>query len=196
MDIESIKAQARSLAFEMMMNVEDVDDTVAARRVRLKSEVTKLVPSAERLGAKGNDDPAEWVNKVIEEVYADAVTRLEPEEEITPKVVVRELTVALDHIKTKTGYIMWHHPIRERATEYFEKQDLPSVVELLKLMPEARKQVVDLRKNYGVRKAGTDKIEWFSAGWAEVLSMMDYIDFCTEFLEREKNRLQSTSLAA
>ncbi|MBY3155433.1 hypothetical protein HFO56_24205 [Rhizobium laguerreae] len=196
MDIEKIKVQARELGRKMAMNVEDVDDTVATRRVRLKSEITKLLPSAERLGAKGHDDASERINAVTAEVYAHAAAELECEEEITPQVVVREIVVALDHIKTKTGYTFAHYAIRECAKVYHDKQDLRSVRELLELMPQLRKQVVGLRKNYTAINPHTGLIVRTFDGFSEVLSAMDYVDFCTEFLEREKHRLESGLEAA
>lgn len=196
MDIEALKTEARKLAREMTINAQDVDDSLAVLRTRLRSVITKLVPNAERLGAKGQDDAAEQINAMIEDIYADAATAFECEEEITSKVVLREIVVATDLIKTKTGYAIGHHAIRKYATEFHERQDLRSVRELLRWMPELRKQVADLRKNYGVIEVGTDKVMRWLDGWAEVLSLLDYVDFCTEFLEREKTRLENVPMAA
>ncbi|MCS4088878.1 hypothetical protein [Rhizobium sp. BK176] len=189
MDIEALKTTARQLAREMTGNVQDVDDSLVVRRTRLKSEIGNLVPDADGTEDKSHDD-------VIEDIYAHAAAEFECPEEVTPQLVLREISVALDHIKTKTGRNMWHHAIRESAMGYHAKQDLKSVRDLLDLMPRLREQVVDLRKNYGVMKAGTNKVEWWASGWEEVLTMLDYVDFCTEFLEREKTRLESGPMAA
>jgi hypothetical protein len=196
MDIEALKTTARNLAREMTGNVQDVNDSLIVRRTRLKSEIAKIVPNAERLGANSHDAATNHVAGIIEDIYAHAAMEFECPEEVTPHLVVREIAVALDHIKMKTGYSMWHHAIRECATEYHAKQDLKSVRELLELMPRLRAQVVDLRKNYGVMKAGTDRVLWWANGWEEVLTMLDYVDFCVEFLEREKDRLTNVPMAA
>jgi hypothetical protein len=200
MDIDTIKEEARKLARDISLKDRDVDDSVAAMRLRLRSKVVKLFPDAERperQAAKGQDDAAERVNALIEEVYTDAARHaFETDEEITPEVVLREVSMALDHIERVKGIAFFQSAILRDTKAYLDKRDLRSVDALLYLMPELRKQVVNLRSNYAITHGDSGRFLEWKDGWRDVIAMLDYVDFCMEFLEQEKDRLKSVPMAA
>jgi hypothetical protein len=193
-DIEALKTEARKLARVIALKDRDVEDTVAAMRLRLRSKVVKLfqdTKSPDRLAAKGQDDASAQVHALIEEVYVDAARHaFENEEEITPAVVLRELATAIDHIKRVKGVVLAESSLIKRARAYYDKQDIITLLDFLELMSILRGQIVSLRSNYAVTHVSSGRFLYWHPGWADFLEMLDYHDFCVEFLEKERERLK------
>ena len=200
--IETLRKQASDIAYRIEASTEDVEDTVAACRTRLRRKIKGLLSGADlsdlkrlamaypHLSDTDTGDFGAMKRAVRDALYLEHVALFESPEPITAAVVCREVATATANVARTRGTRFFHYDLLTHARAFCEKGDLASLTPLIGVMPELRKQVVELRANYAVTDMETGRVERFRDGFVEdVLVQLSCIDHCVEFLESERLRL-------